>query len=87
MSIASKMARRKFRVLKRLEMARQRRFMRGLDSTSVIGANSIQYALSERSHAINYGGIGMMMKLVQNTELVDAIEGSSDLFVGASGID
>lgn len=74
-NVAKKVARRKRRVLKRLERARERRFIRGLDSTSVIGANAIQYELSERVHAINHGGIGLMMKLARNTGLINAIDG------------
>jgi hypothetical protein len=73
-NVAKKVARRKRRVLKRLERARERRFIRGLDSTTVIGANAIQYELSERVHAINHGGIGMMMKLARNTGLVNEID-------------
>ena len=73
-NVANKVARRKRRVLKRLERARELRFIRGLDSTSVIGANSIQYELSERVHAINHGGIGMMMKLARSTGLITEID-------------
>jgi hypothetical protein len=73
-NVAKKVARRKRRVLKRLERARERRFIRGLDSTTVIGANSITYELSERCHAIGHGGIGMMIKLARNTGLIDAID-------------
>ena len=73
-NVANKVARRKRRVLKRLERARELRFIRGLDSTSVIGANSIQYELSERVHAINHGGIGMMMKLARSTALITEID-------------
>ena len=73
-NVAKKVARRKRRVLKRLERARERRFIRGLDSTSVIGANAIQYELSERVHAINHGGIGLMMKLARSTGLINAID-------------
>lgn len=73
-NVANKVARRKRRVLKRLERARERRFIRGLDSTTVIGANAITYELSERVHAINHGGIGMMMKLARNTGLVNEID-------------
>ena len=73
-NVANKVARRKRRVLKRRERAREQRFIRGLDSTTVIGANAMQYELSERVHAINHGGIGMMMKLARNnwsTRLID----------------
>lgn len=73
-NVAKKVARRKRRVLKRLERARERRFIRGLDSTTVIGANAITYELPERSHAIGHGGIGMMIKRARNTGLIDAID-------------
>lgn len=73
-NVAKKLARRKRRVLKRLERARERRFIRGLDSTTVIGANAIAYELSERCYAIGHGGIGMMIKLARNTGLIDAID-------------
>ena len=73
-NVAKKVARRKRRVLKRLEQAREFRFIRGLDSTSVIGANSIHYELLERVHAINHGGIGMMMKLARSTALITEID-------------
>lgn len=78
-NVAKKVARRKCRVLKRLERARQQRFIRELNATSVIGANSIRYELSERIHAVNHGGIGMMMKLARNTGLADAIDRRVDL--------
>lgn len=48
--------------------------MRGLDSTPVIGANAMQYELSERVHAIGHGGIGMMLKLARQTGLVSEID-------------
>ena len=73
-NIAKKVSRRKRRVLKRLEHARERRFIRGLDSTSVIGANALTYELSERSQAIGHGGIGMMLKLARKTGLVEEID-------------
>ena len=73
-NVANRVARRKRRVLKRLERARELRFIRGLDSTTVIGANAITYELSERVHAIGHGGIGMMMKLARNTGLVNEID-------------
>ena len=53
---------------------RERRFIRGLDSTTVIGANAIQHELSERVHAISHGGIGMMMKLARSTGLINEID-------------
>ena len=73
-NVANKVARRKRRVLKRLERARERRFIRGLDSTTVIGANAMTYELAERVHAINHGGIGMMLKFARNMGLVNEID-------------
>lgn len=73
-NVANKVGRRKRRVLKRLERAREQRFIRGLDSTTVIGANSIQYELSERVQAINHGGTSMMLKLARNTGFVNEID-------------
>ena len=78
-NVAKKVAGRKRRVLKRLERAREQRFIRGLDSTSVLGANAIQYELSERVHAINHGGIGMMMNLARSTGLISEIDRSVHL--------
>ncbi len=45
-----------------------------MDSTPVIGANAMQYELSERTHAISYGGIGMMLKLARTAGLVSEID-------------
>lgn len=45
-----------------------------MDSTPVIGANAMQYELSERVHAIGHGGIGMMLKLARTVGLVSEID-------------
>ena len=73
-NIAKKVARRKRRVLKRLENARAQRFVRGLDSSTVLGSKGIRYELSQKVHAIAHGGIGMMFKLARNMGLIDAID-------------
>ena len=73
-NITKGVARRKRRVLKGLERARDQRFIRGLDSTSVIGSNAIAYELSDRAQAICHGGIGMMLKLARETGLVSEID-------------
>ena len=73
-NIAKKVARRKRRVLKRLENARSQRFVRGLDSSTVLGSKGIRYELSQKVHAIAHGGIGMMFKLARNVGLIDAID-------------
>ncbi|MFM8844210.1 MAG: hypothetical protein ACKOFJ_08350 [Actinomycetota bacterium] len=73
-NIAKKVARRKRRVLKRLQNARAQRFVRGLDSSTVLGSKGIRYELSQKVHAIAHGGIGMMFKLARNVGLIDAID-------------
>jgi hypothetical protein len=73
-NVAKKVARRKRRVLKRLENARERRFIRGQNPTSVIGANAVKYELAERTQAICHGGIGMMLKMARKTGLVTEID-------------
>jgi hypothetical protein len=70
-NVAKKVSKRKRRVLKRLAKARTDRFVRGADSTCVIGANAIGYELSERVHAIGHGGIGMVMKLARKVGLIN----------------
>jgi hypothetical protein len=73
-NVAKKVSKRKRRVLKRLAKARADRFVRGADSTCVIGANAVGYELSERVHAIGHGGIGMVMKLARKVGLIKAID-------------
>ena len=73
-NVAQKVARRKRRVVKRLQRAREQRFIRGLDSNTVIGSNSIRYELSDRVQAIGHGGIGMILKLAGKTGLVSEID-------------
>ncbi len=72
--VATMVSGRKRRVLKWLEQAREHRFIRGLESTTVIDANPITYELSGRCQAINHGGIGMMMKLARTTGLINEID-------------
>ena len=73
-NVAKKVARRKRRILKKLQTARDRRFLRGMDPTPVIGSNAIRYELSERSHAICHGGVGLMLKLARSTGLIEEID-------------
>lgn len=66
-NVANTVARRKRQVLKRLERTREPRFIRGLDSTTVIGANAMTDEISAPVHALSHGGIRMMLKLLLNT--------------------
>lgn len=73
-SFANRIIKRKQQILKRLATARANRFTRCFqESNPVIGSNAVQYELSDRIHAINYGGISAMLKLAKHVGLVDAI--------------
>ena len=74
-NVTQKVARRKHRVLKRLQRARDNRFVRGADHSPVIGSNAMRYELSERVQAIGHGGIGLLVRLAQSTGLVSEIDG------------
>lgn len=78
-NVAGKLARSKARVLKRLERARRNRFVRGLEGTPVIGASAIRYELSDRTHAIAHGGVGLMLKLARSTSLAGEIDSRLEL--------
>jgi len=45
----------------------------------VIGSNAVKYELSERTQAINYGGISAKVKLAKHVGLVDAIDKNEQL--------
>ena len=73
-SFANRISERKKQILKRLATARANRFTRCFqDSNPVIGSNAVDYELSDRTQAINYGGISAMVKLAKHVGLVDAI--------------
>ncbi len=55
----------------------EQRLNRGLpDDTSqpMFSASNIHFELAERTHAISYGGIGLIHKLVQEIGLAEAID-------------
>lgn len=73
-SFANRINERKKQILKRLATPRANRFTHCFqDSNPVIGSNAIEYELSDRTQAINYGGISAMLKLAKHVGLVDAI--------------
>lgn len=73
-SFAKRIADRKKQILKRLATARANRFVRCFhDPNPVMGSNAVKYDLSDRTQAINYGGVSTMLKLAKHVGLVDAI--------------
>ena len=62
--------RRKREIQKRLD---RQQFIDGYEGP-VLAANNIEYELAERTKAINYGGIGLIHKLAQQSGLVDALD-------------
>ena len=79
-SFANRISERKKQILKRLATARANRFARCFhDSNPVIGSNAVEYELSDRTQAINYGGISAMVKLANHVGLVDAINNNVQL--------
>lgn len=74
-SFAKSIALRKKNVLKRLALARSKRFSRCFsDPDPVLANNSVKYELSNRVKAINYAGISAMLKLAKHVGLTDAID-------------
>lgn len=67
--IANQLARRKRRIVRRQE----RRLKRSTDTPVVSGGN-IRYEISDKQRGISYGGIGIMMKLVQQIGLRESID-------------
>ena len=72
--VAQKLARRKRRIEKRLEAARAGRFVRMMSSAPpVLNTAGLKYELSDKSQAIVYGGVPLMMRVAREIGLVDAI--------------
>lgn len=79
-SFADRIKVRKKQILKRLATARANRFTRIFHNANpVIGSNSVKYELSDRTHAINYGGVSAMLKLASHVGLVEAIDNNVHL--------
>ena len=68
-SIADQLAARQREINDRLDKTRL-----GDCSRPVLDASNIHYEISERVHAISYGGIGAFHLLAQNIGLIDAID-------------
>lgn len=73
--IADKVARRKRRIEKRLQAARDGRFARMMSGApAVLGTAGLKYELADRTQAIVYGGVPLMLRVARESGLIDAID-------------
>ena len=74
-SIARRLARRKQRIARRLERANQNKYRRcALEAGPVLNPPGVKYELADKTQAISYGGVGLMIKLAREVGLVEAID-------------
>lgn len=72
---ASKLARRKRRIEKRLRSAREGRFARMMSGApAVVRTTGLKYELADKSQAIVYGGVPLMLRVARESGLVDEID-------------
>jgi len=75
--IAKKLARRKRRIEKRLQVARETRFERMMSGAPpVLSSAGLKYELAEKAQAIVYGGVPLMLRVARESGLIDAIDSS-----------
>lgn len=73
--IAKKLARRKRRIEKRLQVSRDMRFVRMMSGAPpMLSSTGLKYELADRTQAIAYGGVPLMLRVAHETGLVDAID-------------
>jgi hypothetical protein len=73
--IAKKLARRKRRMEKRLQVARETRFVRMMSgSPPVLSQAGLKYELADKTQAIVYGGVPLMLRVARESGLIDAID-------------
>ncbi len=73
--IAKKLARRKPRVLQRLQVARDGRFVRMRSGAPpVLSTAGWKSELADKSQAIVYGGVPLMLRVARESGLVEAID-------------
>ena len=73
--IAKKLARRKRRIEKRLQAARDGRFVRMMSGApAVLSSAGLKYELAEKTQAIVYGGVPLMLRVARESGLIDAID-------------
>ena len=75
--IAKKLARRKRRIEKRLRVARDWRFVRmAAGAPAVLSSAGLKYELAQKTQAIVYGGVPLMLRVARESGLIDAIDSS-----------
>jgi hypothetical protein len=79
--IAQKLARRKRRIVKRLQVAQDMRFVRMMScAPPVLSSAGLKYELSDRTQAIVYGGVPLMLRVARESGLIDAIDRDVPIF-------
>lgn len=79
--MAGKLARRKRRIEKRLQSARDGRFVRMMSGApAVFSTAGMKYELADKTQAIVYGGVPLMMRVARESGLVDAIDSGVPIF-------
>ena len=73
--MAGKLARRKRRIEKPLEAVRDGQFVRMMSGApAVLNTTGMKYELADKTQAIVYGGVPLMMRVAGESGLVDAID-------------
>lgn len=73
--MAKKLARRKRRIAKRLQAARDGRFVRMMSGApAVLSTAGLKYELSDKTQAIVYGGVPLMLRVARESGLIDEID-------------
>ncbi len=73
--IAEKLARRKRRIERRLQVAREGRFVRMMSGAPpVLSTAGMKYELADKAQAIVYGGVPLMLRVARESGLIDAID-------------
>ena len=73
--IAKKLARRKRRIEKRLQVARETRFERMMaGAPPMLSSAGLKYELAQKTQAIVYGGVPLMLRVARESGLIDAID-------------
>jgi DDE family transposase len=72
--IARKLARRKRRIIKRLERSQRTKYRRCAEGAGpVINPGGIKYELADKARGIANGGVGLMLRVAREVGLVEAI--------------
>ena len=73
--MAEKLARRKRRMEKRLQAARDGRFVRRMSGApAVLSTAGLKSELADRTQAIVYGGVPLMLRVARESGLIDAMD-------------